>query len=106
MRFVGQGDGEIPAELQPEEWPTAIQVTQAPLAEILEEAVQLLLVVVQQAPQGLTEAEIRDVAGLEVMQLGESGNTLLRQLLEYLVETGKLHLDASVEPHRFLAAGS
>lgn len=106
MRFVGQGDGEIPAELQPEEWPTAIQVTQGPLAEILEEAVQLLLVVVQQAPQGLTEAEIRDVAGLEVMQLGERGNTLLRQLLEYVVETGKLRLDASVEPHRFLAAGS
>ena len=106
MRLVGQGDGKIPAELQPEQWATAIRVTQAPLAEILEEAVQLLLVVVRRAPQGLTEAEIRDVTGLEVMQLGERGSTLLRELLEYLVEMGQLRLDASIEPHRFLAAGS
>lgn len=100
MRFVGPGDGTIPAELRPSEWATAIRVTQAPLVDILEDAFQLLLVVVRRAPQGLTEAELREVTGLALAQLGERGNVLLRVLLDQLVEVGQLHLDTTVEPHR------
>jgi hypothetical protein len=103
MRFVGPGDGKIPAELRPEGWATAIRVTQAPLAEILEDAVQLLLVLVGRAPTGLTEAELRDMTGMEAMPLGARGHALLRGLLDHLVEVGALRLDAAVEPHRYRA---
>lgn len=101
MRFIGPGDGTIPAELRPAEWATAVRVTRAPLAEILEEAVQLVLVVVGRTPVGLTEAEIRDLTGLDAIPLGERGHALLRGLLDQLVELGQLHLDTAVEPHRF-----
>ena len=46
---------EVPPELQPEAWTTVIRVTQAPLGEILEEAVQLIVVVVGRAPEGISE---------------------------------------------------
>lgn len=101
MRFVGPGDGTMPAELQPEKWATAIRVTQAPLAEILEEAAQLLLVVVARAQEGLTEAELRGVTGLEAIQLGARGHGLLHSLLDHLVEVGVLRLDTAVDPPRY-----
>lgn len=103
MRFVGRGDGRIPAELRPDDWATAIRVTQAPLAEILEEAVQLVLVLVARASDGLTEAELHSMTGLDAIQLGERGHALLHILLDHLVEVGALRLDATQEPHRFRA---
>lgn len=103
MRFVGPGDGTMPAELPPEKWATVIRVTQAPLAEILEEAVQLLLVVAGRADEGLTEAELCDVTGLQAIQLGARGDALLRSLLDHLVEVGGLRLDAALEPPRYRA---
>jgi hypothetical protein len=101
MRFVGQGDGNIPAELQPEAWATVIRVTQAPLGEIFEEAVQLILVVVGRAPDGITEADLRTVTGLDALQLGERGHALLRGLLDQLLDMGALQLDGGVTPHRY-----
>jgi len=95
MRFVGTGDGTIPAELRPEAWATAIRITQEPLAEILEEALQLVLVVVGRASAGLTEAEIRNAT------LGERGHALLRGLLDQIVEMGNLRLDTTVKLHRY-----
>jgi hypothetical protein len=103
MRFVGQGDGNIPPELQPEAWATVIRVTQTPLGEIFEEAVQLILVVVGRAPDGITEGQLRTVTGLDALQLGERGHALLRGFLDQLVEMGALRLDAAVEPPRYRA---
>ncbi len=103
MRFVGPGDGTMPAELQPDKWATVIRLTQVPLAEILEEALQLLLVVVGRARDGLTEAELRDVTGLEAIQLGPRGHALLHTFLDHLVEVRVLRLDQSVDPPRYRA---
>ena len=101
MRLVGPGDGNIPPDLRPDEWATAIRLTQAPLAGILEEAVQLALAVVRRSPEGLTEAEIRAGTGLEALQLGERGHALFRGLLDQLVNVGALREDSGVKPHRF-----
>jgi hypothetical protein len=43
------------------------------------------------------------VTGLDVMPLGERGHTLLRALLDHLVEVGALRMDSAVAPHRYRA---
>jgi hypothetical protein len=103
MRFVGRGDGTIPAELRPAEWATAIRLTQAPIADALEEAVQLILVTLRGAPDGLTQAQIGTATGLDATGLGDGGHVLLRVLLEHLAGAGAIGLDGNVEPPRFRA---
>ena len=105
MRFVGTGDGKIPAELHPEVWSTAIRVTQTPLGEILDEAAQLLLVILRNASSGLTEEEIVKATGLESWGFPDS-LTILRQILDLLVASGDVRVDTSAEPVRYHAANA
>ncbi len=115
LRVIASHGGEIPAERvevleqgsghRREDWTDAIGLPCTLGAEILEEAVQLLLVVARVAPGWLTEAEIEERTGLVLTTSDGKRAPVLRPILDYLVWAGHLREDATEDETRWRLNG-